>query len=252
MSFVLQQVTVRYREQPVLHEVSTEFRPGVLTAIVGPNGAGKSTLLGVMAGLRRDFSGTCEYGGVNIRKWSRSAFAKSVCLVPQSLHLEFPFTVEQVVMMGRAPHAGRMFESDEDHAATERAMGMTDTLSFRDRDFRSLSGGERQRAVLASALAQSPEFLLLDEPATFLDLRHQVGIYRLVREFCRTGVGAVTVTHDLNTALTYADRVLILDGGRIVGDGLPADVLSPVNIESVFGVRSEAGGGSRPWIAYEP
>ena len=153
----------------------------------------------------------CAYRGRDIRKWARRDFARCVSIVPQSLRIEFPFTAEQVVMMGRSPHSNGLFEAPGDAEAVEHAMRLTDTLEFRGRDFRSLSGGERQRVVLASALAQSPEFLLLDEPATYLDLKHQVSIYRLIRDMCAAGVGIITVTHDLNTALTYADRVVLLD-----------------------------------------
>jgi iron complex transport system ATP-binding protein len=222
-----------------------------MTAIVGPNGAGKSTLLSIMAGLRRDFDGECLFRGRDVRKWSRRSFARLVSFVPQSLRLEFPFTAGQVVLMGRAPHADRLFEGPADHAAVERAMQLTDTLPFYHRDFRTLSGGERQRIVLASALAQSPQFLLLDEPATFLDLRHQIGIYRLLGDLCAQGMGVVTVTHDLNTALTYAARVVLLDHGIVAADGPPAEALAPPVIGRIFGVQAEMRGNGRPWIVYE-
>ena len=252
MNFTLTDIGMKFNNRPVLADVTAELRTGQLTAIVGPNGAGKSTLLSIMAGLRRDYQGQCHYGDRAVRKWPRRTFAQSVAFVPQSLNLEFPFTAEQVVLMGRAPHADRLFEGDADRIAVERAMRLTDTLAFATRDFRTLSGGERQRVVLASALAQSPKFLLLDEPATFLDLRHQIGIYRLIRDLCREGLGAVAVTHDLNTAVTYADRVLLLENGRIVADGPPREALNPERIQSVFGITAEVHGNGRPWIVYEP
>ncbi len=152
-------------------------------------------------------------------------------------------------MMGRTPFGNGLFEAPGDREAVERAMAITDTLAFRVRDFRSLSGGERQRVVLASALAQSPEFLLLDEPTTFLDLKHQIAMYSLLRELCAKGLGVVTVTHDLNLALTYADRVLLIEEGRAVADGAPRDVLTAYNLDRIFGVHAVVHGG---WIAYEP
>jgi iron complex transport system ATP-binding protein len=254
VSFRLENAGMRYGARAVLSHVSAEFGPAHLSAIVGPNGAGKSTLLAIMAGLREGYDGVCSYRGRDIREWPRRAFARSVAFVPQSLRLEFPFTAEQVVMMGRTPFGNGLFEAPGDREVVERAMEITDTLAFADRDFRTLSGGERQRVVLASALAQSPEFLLLDEPTTFLDLKHQVAIYRLLRDLCGQGLGVVTVTHDLNLALTYSDRVLLLDEGSVKGDGPPRTVLTTENIGRTFDVRASIHDSGRraPWIAYEP
>jgi iron complex transport system ATP-binding protein len=252
VTYLLERVGLRYGDREVLHDVNLRFDAAQVAAIAGPNGAGKSTLLGIMSGFRHDYTGVCSYRGRDIRRWPRRELARAVSIVPQSLRVEFPFTAEQVVMMGRTPHSNGLFDAPGDREAVERAMRLTDTLEFRDRDFRALSGGERQRVVLASALAQSPEFLLLDEPATYLDLKHQVSIYRLLREMCAAGIGIVTVTHDLNTALTYADRVVLLAAGRVAADGPPAAVLSAENIESIFNVRATVRlDPERPWIAYE-
>ena len=253
MSYSLERVGMRYGERDVLHDITVRFDPAQLTAIVGPNGAGKSTLIGIMAGFRHGYSGVCSYRDRDIQKWSRRALARCISVVPQSLHVDFPFTAEQVVMMGRSPYSHGLFEAPGDHQAVEDAMRMTDTIDFRGRDFRSLSGGERQRVVLASALAQSPDFLLLDEPATYLDLKHQVSIYRLVHQMRSSGRGVLTVTHDLNTALTYADRVVLLSDGAIAADGRPGEVLTASTVEQIFGVHAIVQSrGDRPWITYEP
>lgn len=254
MSFRLESVGMRYAERAVLAGVSAVFETSQMSAIAGPNGAGKSTLLGIMAGLRSEYSGVCRFRDRDLRRWPRRAFSRSVAFVPQFLRLEFPFTAEQVVMMGRTPFGNGLFEAPGDRGEVQRAMAITDTLAFRDRDFRSLSGGERQRVVLASALAQSPQFLLLDEPTTFLDLKHQIEMYRLLRDLCRKGLGVVTVTHDLNLALTYADRVLLLNNGHVVADGSPDTVLTPANVDRIFGVQAvvHAPGTRAQWIAYEP
>jgi iron complex transport system ATP-binding protein len=243
-----------YGPRRVLSNVSAEFAAARMSTIVGPNGAGKSTLLGILAGLRDSFEGSCTYRGREIRKWGRRAFARSVAFVPQSLRLEFPFTADQVVMMGRTPFGDGLFEAPGDRDAVDRAMAITDTEPFRNRDFRTLSGGERQRVVLASALAQSPEFLLLDEPTTFLDLKHQLSTYRLLRDLCGQGLGVITVTHDLNLALTYSDRVLLLNDGRVEADGDPHAVLTAQNVDRVFGIRATVHqlSGESAWIAYEP
>jgi iron complex transport system ATP-binding protein len=236
-----------------LQEATFGLPKSGLVAIAGPNGAGKSTLLGIMAGLRAPYIGSCMYSGTEIRQWRRSELARRVAFLPQSLSLQFPFTAEQVVFMGRTPHSGGWYESPQDHEAVLRAMETTDTLAFRDRDFRALSGGERQGVILASALAQDPETLLLDEPTTHLDLRHQLAMYRLLADLARRGLLVVAVTHDLNLALQFSDRVIVLDHGRVVADGPPRDTLTPELIGRVFGVHAalypDAHG--RPWISYE-
>ncbi|MFN3324705.1 MAG: ABC transporter ATP-binding protein [Bryobacteraceae bacterium] len=251
--FELRGLGMRYGDAQVLRDVTLSLDSGKLIAVVGPNGAGKSTLLGIMAGLRPGYLGSCRYREREIRSWPRRAFAREVSFVPQSLRLEFPFTAEQVVLMGRTPHCDGLFESPDDLAAVEHALTLTDTVEFRARDFRSLSGGERQRVVLASALAQAPSVLLLDEPTTFLDLQHQIAIYRLLRSLTRQGITVVAVTHDLNLAATYSDRIILLDRGRLVADGAPAKVLQPDGIRKVFGVGSEIlhSADGRPWIVFE-
>lgn len=230
-----------------LTDASFELGGSGLVAIAGPNGAGKSTLLGIMAGLRHPYRGSCAYDGIEVRKWARREFARRVAFLPQMVRLEFPFTAEQVVLMGRTPCGGGWYESPEDFAAVENAMRTADVLPFRSRDFRSLSGGERQRVILASALAQQPQTLLLDEPTTFLDLKHQLAMYRLLAELGASGMLIVSVTHDLNLALQFADRVLVMADGRIAGDGSPWDVLNADLIDRVFGVRVAISDG---WIRY--
>jgi iron complex transport system ATP-binding protein len=154
--------------------------------------------------------------------------------------------------MGRTPYCDGLFESPEDGEAVEEAMRTADTLQFRARDFRTLSGGERQRVVLASALAQRPRVLLLDEPTTFLDLKHQLSIYSLLRDLCRAGLLVIAVTHDLNLAATYSDRVVLLDAGRVAADAAPAAVVTAPIVRQTFGVEIEvrAGREGKPWVLY--
>jgi len=234
-SFVARHLSFAYG----LHDASFDLPRSGMVAIAGPNGAGKSTLLGIMAGLRQPYLGSCMYAGTEVRDWRRRDFARRAAFVPQSLRLEFPFTAEQVVFMGRTPYAGGWFESPADHEAVARALETTDTSAFRTRDFRSLSGGERQRVILASALAQEPETLLLDEPTTFLDLKHQFSIYELLAGLRGRGMLVVAVTHDLNLALQFSDHVIVLDRGRIAAAGDPGNVLTPALIRDVFGVTAE-------------
>lgn len=248
----LNRVGLAYNGHPALCDATLEFRAPQLAAIVGPNGAGKSTLLGILAGLRPHYVGECLYRGRELRRWPRRALAREVSYVPQTVRIEFPFTAEQVVLMGRTPHAGGWFESPEDWEAVEQAMRRTDTWGLRGRDFRSLSGGERQLVVLASALAQQPQVLLLDEPTTFLDLRRQLAIYRLLAELSRQGLLVIAVTHDVNLAAAFADRVIALREGRVRADGGPREVLSPQTIREVFGVETHwaLGPDGRRWIVY--
>jgi iron complex transport system ATP-binding protein len=251
--YELDDAGMRYGEALVLTRVSLAFPAPQMAAIAGPNGAGKSTLLGIMAGLRPGYLGSCRFRGQEVSHWKRGAFARQVSFVPQSLRLDFPFTAEQVVLMGRTPYAGGLFETGQDWEAVRRAMAFTDIEAFRHRDFRSLSGGERQRVVLASALAQEPEVLLLDEPTTFLDLQHQISIYGLLRRLAsEQGLLVVSVTHDLNLAASYADRVIVLKGGRVLADAAPGDALSVERIRDIFGVQAEwlRRSDGRAWISY--
>jgi iron complex transport system ATP-binding protein len=239
MSYRIERLGFAYGLREATFELNT---PG-LVAIAGPNGAGKSTLLGIMAGLRQPYSGSCMYAGTEVRRWQRRDFARRIAFLPQMLRFEFPFTAEQVVLMGRTPYGGGWFESPADFELVEQAMTITDTLPFRTRDFRSLSGGERQRVVLASALAQKPETLLLDEPTTFLDLKHQMSLYRLLADLGRQGMLVISVTHDLNLALQFADRALVLHQGCLAAEGAPADVFTPALIHEIFEVDATLNAG---------
>jgi iron complex transport system ATP-binding protein len=236
-----------------LEDVSFELPSSGMISVAGPNGAGKSTLLGILAGLRSPYRGSCTYQARELKSWRRREFARSAAFLPQSVRIEFPFTAREVVLMGRTPYAHGWLETAEDEAAVQRAMDIADVQAFAARDFRTLSGGERQRVIVASALAQQPQTLLLDEPATYLDLKHQLSLYRLLAELSKTLL-VVAVTHDLNLALQFSTRVLILDRGRLAGDGDPAQILSPDRIESVFGVHAtvHGGPGERFHLTYEP
>jgi iron complex transport system ATP-binding protein len=205
-----------------------------------------------MSGLRHGYQGECRFDGMEVSRWNRRSFARRVSFVPQSTRIEFPFTAEEVALMGRAPHAAGLFESAPDREAAHDAMELTDTLHLRLRDFRSLSGGEQQRVILAAALAQAPEVLLLDEPTTFLDIHHQVGLYRILRGLCERGVLVIAVTHDLNLAAAYADRVVVLKGGRVVADGPPEEAFRSDRLRAVFDVPAELlrAPDGRHWIRY--
>jgi iron complex transport system ATP-binding protein len=243
---------MRYGTREVLRGISLDLRAGQMVAITGPNGAGKSTLLSILANLRREYLGSCLFHGREVREWPRRKFAREVSVVPQQLNMEFPFTAGQVVLMGRTPYCDGLFESPEDQQAVARAMAVTDTTQFYARDFRSLSGGERQRVVLASALAQTPKVLLLDEPTTFLDPEHQVALFRILRGLAADGMLVVSVTHDLNLAAAYSQSIVLLRDGELRAAGPPEAVFEPATLRNVFSIDAElhVAANGRRWIVY--
>ena len=252
MSLVVQDVTFAYATgTEVIHGVDVTFRPGQLVGLIGPNGAGKSTLLGLASGVLRPGSGTVTLDGRPLRRFGRRELARRLGVVPQVPELPAAFSARSVAAMGRAPHLGFFAsEGPEDRAVIEAAMRRTDAWRFRDQPVGSLSGGERQRVVLARALAQQPDWLLLDEPTAHLDLRYQAELMRHAARLAGEGLGVVAVLHDLNQA-ARCDRVLLLDRGRIVADGSPEEVLSEPLLERSFGTRVRVRPGDRLVVTAE-
>jgi len=204
--------------------------------LVGPNGAGKSTLLRALAGLIRPTAGAATLDGIDIATLSRAALAARVAVVPQAFDTLFPFTVREIVTLGRTARLGLFARpTARDVAAVARAIDEQDLAPLLDRRLDALSGGERQRVVVAMALAQESDVLLLDEPTAHLDPQHQLGTLRRVAALARARGGVVlAVLHDLNLA-TLADRVVVLDAGRVVADGPPATALAAAVVTRVFG-----------------
>ncbi|WP_217164089.1 heme ABC transporter ATP-binding protein [Streptomyces sp. AC512_CC834] len=219
--------------RPVLDGVDVTVRAGEVLALVGPNGAGKSTLLGALAADVPAVEGVVRVHGRPVTEWPAPELALRRAVLPQSASLSFPFAVEEVVRMGRAPWAGGDL-ADEDDAAVAEAMARTEVTGFAGRPFSALSGGERARVALARVLAQRAPLLLLDEPTAALDLRHQELVLRLCRERARAGDAVVVVLHDLALAAAYADRVAILRSGRIAAEGAPAEVFAEGLLSEVY------------------
>ena len=214
----VEDVAFAYEDAQVLRGVSFAAGAGEFIALVGTNGAGKSTLFDVLAGIRQATAGRVLLQGRELAGWAPRELARRVSHLPQALEADMPFTAEQLVAMGRYPHTDRWFESADDHRAIEAAMRRTGCWHHRTRRFGSLSGGERQRVLLAACMAQSAEVLLLDEPSTFLDIAAQLECFALLREQAQAGRLCLAVTHDLNLALTFCTRLLVLDGGRVARD----------------------------------
>jgi iron complex transport system ATP-binding protein len=239
---VAQEVGYHRDGQDILRGVTFAAAAGELVGLIGPNGAGKSTLLKVISGLWPGATGTIRLLDRPLSAYSPRDAARVVAQVPQITALDFPFTVRQVVMMGRNPHLGRFeLESERDRGIAERAMRRTQTLDLADRLIGTLSGGERQRVLIARALTQEPHLLLLDEPTANLDLQHQIGIMALIGDLIRgEGLGAVAAVHDLELAARFCDRVVLLARGAVLAEGAPADVLTPDHLRAAYGVRVRA------------
>ena len=225
-----------YAGRPAVRDVSLDVAAGEMLALAGPNGSGKSTLLALLAGVRVPAAGVVRLDGRDLREYGRRAVARTIAVVPQESAIAFPYRVAEMVLLGRAPFLhGLGLESAHDVEVAERAMAHTGVLPFADRLLSELSGGERQRVIVARALAQEPRILLLDEPTTFLDLRHAIEILELLTDLNRrAGLTIVAVLHDLTTAAMYFDRLAFLREGSIVRSGPPATVISEESIRDVF------------------
>ncbi|PKN79189.1 MAG: hypothetical protein CVU47_10995 [Chloroflexi bacterium HGW-Chloroflexi-9] len=230
-------LTLSYRGHEVVHDVSLEVASGEFAVIVGPNASGKSTLLRGLARVMRPDRGRVLLGGEPIADLDSREVARRLAILPQMLSMDLDLAVEELVWRGRTPHHRLMHPATaEDAAAVEAAIAATDLDALRYRSLRGLSGGERQRAWLALALAQQPRVLLLDEPTTFLDIRHQVEVMEVLRRLNRDGLTVVAVLHDLSLASRYADRLIGIFEGRVAFDGPPEKVLDAPTLERVFGI----------------
>ena len=228
-----------YGERTILDQISLDVRPGEIVGLIGPNGSGKSTLIKLLSAVLPLGAGKISLLGDDISTLSRRQIAQRLAVVPQEPRFAFPFSALEVVLMGRHPHlSGLAFEAGEDIEIARSAMRRCGVESFADRPVQQLSSGERQRVVFARALTQQPSILLLDEPASFLDIRHQVELYDLVRaEATERGVAVLSVLHDLNLAAEYCDRIALLSDGRLAANGPTDEVFSYSNLKQVFGTE---------------
>jgi len=237
--FELAGATVRYGRaaQPQLADASLSVSAGECVAIVGPNGAGKTTALRALLGLVPLAAGRAVVLGRDVRSWDRQALARDVAAVGQREEPAFPITVAEAVAMGRYPHLGPWKRAGAaDDAAIARAMARANVGTLAERWVQTLSGGEWQRVRLARALAQEPRALILDEPTASLDLRHEMELLELIAGLVRgQGLAALLVSHHLNAAARFADRLVLVSRGCVVADDVPAAVLTPERLSYVFG-----------------
>jgi iron complex transport system ATP-binding protein len=242
LAFSLDQVRYTPDHTLILADVSLDVSHGHWIGILGPNGAGKSTLLRIMAGVLPASSGIILFEGQALEQWSTRERAKQLAFLPQRTDLSFPFRVREVVAMGRTPYLERwQNESEADERIVEQTMALTEISRLADRNVLTLSGGEFQQVMLARALAQQPTFLLLDEPTTGLDLRHQFEVVDVLTTLVQQGVTIITVLHDLNMAASACASVVLLKSGRVYAAGPPQDILTVEAIRAVYGVDVALG-----------
>jgi iron complex transport system ATP-binding protein len=248
----VEDVTWHAGTRRILSGVSLSVVQGELVAVTGRNGAGKSTLLDIVAGLKTSSGGRVLLNDKPTSMWESRARARLVAHLPQSVRPDLPFLAGELVLMGRYPHTDRWFESDADRVTVEHAMRRSDCWDLRDRLMQTLSGGERQRVLLAACFAQVPELLLLDEPSTHLDIDQQLHCFSLLRDESRRGAACLAVTHDLNLALAYATRLIVLADGRVALDAPVNEAVRAPGWLSLFSPRLvlSATAAGRPWVSY--
>jgi iron complex transport system ATP-binding protein len=218
-----------------VHSVDFEIERGEMVAIVGPNGSGKTTLLRMLLGTVEPSAGEVTFGDRRAHQWPRQDLARKAAVVTQSEEPTFPLRVRDAVMLGRYPHLKGFGPGRDDVSAVNDAMERADIVYLENRWTQTLSGGEWQRVRLARALAQQPELLVLDEPTANLDLRHEMEVFEVAAELVKEGMAALTVTHNVNLAARFADKVMVLNKARAVAVGPPAEVLTAELLGEVFG-----------------
>ena len=232
--------------------VSFDIASGELVGLLGPNGSGKSTIVRLIMRLLGMQGGSIVVDGRPAQRWRLREYARRVAYVPQESQAVFAFTALETVLMGRSPHTGALgFESREDLAVARAALARVDAGGLADTLLEELSGGERQRVILARALAQQADLLVLDEPAAYLDIRHQYDLYRLLGDVAHVeGRSCLCVSHDLNVAAAFCDRLILMHRGRLLAIGSPAEVLTAENIRQAYDIEADVvqGRNGRPVV----
>ncbi|NWF92489.1 MAG: ABC transporter ATP-binding protein [Syntrophaceae bacterium] len=239
-------ISFRYQKDWVLRDISFQIGKGEFVGVIGPNGSGKTTLLKILSRLLSPQQGEVLFELVPLRRMGRADIAKRIAVVAQEAYSLFPFSVAEIVLMGRSPYLGALiFESRRDLEIAERAMEWTDVLSLSERSIDELSGGERKRVFIARALAQEPEVILLDEPTANLDIHHQIEFLDLILSLNRErGLTIIMATHDINVASEFCDRLILLRRGEIHRMGVPQEVITKETIEMVYGCEV--------WVDHHP
>jgi len=241
MRLKIDRVQFYYEARKVLDEISFEAGEGEFIGLIGPNGSGKTTLLKIIDGILRPKVGSVYLDCKRISELDPKELARELAMVPQTADLNFDLKVFDVVMMGRYPYLGRLsLEREVDEEKVRFWMRLTNTLHLAERSIKEVSGGERQRVLIARALAQEPRVLLLDEPTSNLDVCYQIEIMNLLKELVeKLGLTIICTIHDLNLAARYSDKIILINGGRIMGIGRPIEVLTKENLRDVFKIEAK-------------
>ncbi len=241
MSFELNHVSYHYADRKVIDDINLSLGSGKLYGVIGPNGSGKTTLLDLLAGHRQPDEGGVYYHGKAVSSFSKKQLAREVALVPQNFYINFPFTVKEIVMMGRYPYIPRFSAPTRDDLnILQNVMQLTETIEFSNRYITELSGGERQRVVFARALAQNTPMLILDEATSNLDINFSISLLNIAEQKVKQdGHTVVAVMQDVNLAASYCDYLIFMSGGKIAAHGPTQTVLNPETLQAVFGIEAK-------------
>ena len=232
-------LTFAYAEEPVLRDISLNFQVGEFTGIIGPNGSGKSTLLKLIGGILPSSSETVFFKNRELSRYKKKELAVSIAWIPQDKQMAFSFKVIDIVLMGRHPYLSPLsFEGEDDYRIAQEAMKQTQVLEFAHRSFNEISGGEKQRVMIASAISQKPEVMLLDEPTSALDIKYQIEILSILKQLNeQENKSLILAMHDLHLASKFCKRLVLLKEGRVFCEGPPAEVLKKEILEEVYEVK---------------
>lgn len=242
----LSNISFRYSENNefknfTIENLDLSIEKGEFISIMGPNGSGKSTLIKIIANILEPIQGKTHLFNKQYKNFKRNDFAKHVAFVPQNSGTNFPYSLYEIVMMGRSPYLNFMgMETKKDHELVMETLEILEIDHLKDKGINEVSGGEAQRSLIARAIVQQPEILLLDEPSTHLDIKHQLTIFQLLKEFnIQKKLTILLISHDLNLSYNYSSRVLMMKAGKILYDSSPKEILTEENIMDVFGVKSQ-------------